>query len=86
MRYVNIQAMRRGNLLVPFEFNGRFSGTTGIIARVFNAPEMYLRESVLGESVPPVFNDEAFVAMRYYTEAYADPAQIAEINARSAAV
>ena len=31
MKYLNIQSMRKGDILYPFEFNGRFSGTTGII-------------------------------------------------------
>lgn len=83
MRYVNIQAMRRGDTLIPFEFNGRFSGTTGIISRVFNAPEWYLREAVLGERIERSANAEAFVAMRYYTEAYATEAELESVRLRS---
>lgn len=83
MRYVNIQAMRRGDTLVPFEFNGRFSGTTGIISRVFNAPEWYLRELVLGEQITRIQNSEPFIAMRYYTEAYATPETLDAVQRRS---
>lgn len=86
MRYVNIQAMRRGDTLVPFEFNGRFSGTTGIISRVFNAPEWYLREMVLGEQIAPIQNAEPFTAMRYYTEAYATPEDLDAVQRRSSQV
>ena len=42
MKYLNVQSMRRGDELVPFEFNGRLSGSTAIVSRVFNAPEMFI--------------------------------------------
>lgn len=84
MKYLNIQSMRRGDKLIPFEFNGRLSGSTAMITRVFNAPEMFIRERLLGEKVDRIFNSDLFVAMRYYEEIYATPEQIAALKSRSA--
>lgn len=84
MKYLNIQSMRRGNELVPFEFNGRLSGTTAMVSKVFNAPEMFIRERLLGECLARVDNPTCFVAMRYYEEAYATSEQVDALVARSA--
>lgn len=86
MKYLNIQSMRRGNELVPFEFNGRLSGTTAMVSRVFNAPEMFIRERLLDEPLQRVDNPTRFVAMRYYEEAYASPEDIDALLARSKTV
>lgn len=86
MKYLNIQSMRRGDELVPFEFNGRLSGTTAMVSKVFNAPEMFVRERILGEHIARVDNPVRFVAMRYYEEAYAAPEQIDDLIARSAEI
>lgn len=86
MKYLNIQSMRRGNELVPFEFNGRLSGTTAMVAKVFNAPEMFIRERLLGERLTRVDNPSLFVAMRYYEEVYATPEQIDSLIKRSAEI
>lgn len=86
MKYLNIQSMRRGNELVPFEFNGRLSGTTAMVSRVFNAPEMFIRERILGERIARVDNPVRFVAMRYYEEVYATPEQVDALLARSAEI
>lgn len=86
MKYLNIQSMRRGAELVPFEFNGRLSGTIAMVSRVFNAPEMFIRERILGERIARVDNPDCFVAMRYYEEAYATPEQIDALLARSAEI
>lgn len=86
MKYLNIQSMRRGDELVPFEFNGRLSGTTAMVSRVFNAPEMFIRECILGKCITRVDNPDCFVAMRYYEEAYATPEQIDALLARSAEI
>lgn len=83
MKYINIQSRERNGILYPFEFNGRFSGTTGIISRIFNAPEMYIREKVLQESLSEVKNTEKFFVMRYYEEIYASQAEVAGLSARS---
>ncbi len=83
MKYLNIQSMRRGDELVPFEFNGRLSGTTAMVSRVFNAPEMFIRERLLGERLARVDNTTRFVAMRYYEEVYANPEQVDALIARS---
>jgi carbamoyl-phosphate synthase large subunit len=84
MKYLNIQSMRRGGELVPFEFNGRLSGTTAMVAKVFNAPEMFIRERLLGERLERVDDPSLFVAMRYYDEVYATPEQIDALLTRSA--
>ncbi len=86
MKYLNIQSMRRGNELVPFEFNGRLSGTTAIVSKVFNAPEMFIRERLLGGHLDRVDNPFPFVAMRYYEEVYATPEQIGTLITRSAGI
>lgn len=86
MKYLNVQSMRRGNELVPFEFNGRLSGSTAMVARLFNAPEMFLRERLLGERLERVDNPARFVAMRYYDEIYATPDQIDALMTRSAQI
>lgn len=86
MKYLNIQSMRRGSELVPFEFNGRLSGTTAMVSRVFNAPEMYIRERLMGECLARVDNPSTFVAMRYYEEVYATQEQIDALVVRSAEI
>lgn len=83
LKYLNIQSRLRDDHLVPFEFNGRFSGTTGILRRLFNAPEMLVREWLLGESLERRDSDEEFVAMRYYDEVYATPQAIEALTQRS---
>lgn len=83
MKYLNVQSMRRDHELVPFEFNGRLSGSTAMVARLFNAPEMFLRERLLGERLERVDNPARFVAMRYYEEIYATPGQIDALITRS---
>jgi len=81
--YVNIQFKLKDGVPCPFEFNGRFSGTTGIISRVFNAPEMYLKERFFNEVVEPVHNVEKFYVMRYYDEIYANEEQVKALIGRS---
>lgn len=86
MKYLNIQSMLRGDTLVPFEFNGRLSGTTAMVSRVFNAPEMFIRERLLCERLQRVDNPLRFVGMRYYEEAYASPEEIDALLARSTGI
>jgi len=62
--YLNIQSMKVGEKLIPFEFNGRFSGTTGMISKVFNGPELYIREHVLNQQIEPVVSTLSFIASR----------------------
>lgn len=83
LKYVNIQSRKVGDRLVPFEFNGRFSGTTGIVSRVFNGPEMLVREWLMNEAVPRVESTEEFVAMRYYEEVFTTPQAILDLKERS---
>lgn len=64
LSYLNIQSMKVGGILVPFEFNGRFSGTTGMISGVFNGPELYIREHVLNQRLKPVINSHKFFVSR----------------------
>lgn len=80
LKYLNIQAMCVNNNLIPFEFNGRLSGTTSFVNRVFNAPSLFIRERYLSQSVPASCNDELFVAMRYYDEIIASPEQVQAIK------
>lgn len=65
MQFLNVQgALSKDREFVPFEFNGRFSGTVAVSARVFNAPELWIRENILGESVGQSTNQEDFIAFR----------------------
>lgn len=70
-KYLNIQAMQRDGVLIPFELNGRLSGSTAMVSKVFNAPEMFIRERVLGEKLRVTTSNDEFIAMRYMHEVYA---------------
>ena len=83
LKYVNIQFRIKDGLPCPFEFNGRFSGTTGIISRVFNAPEMYIRETLLKDNLEKIINYETFHVMRYYEEIYASDQDVHDLLERS---
>jgi len=83
IKYLNIQSRLVNNKLVPFEFNGRFSGTTGIISRVFNAPEMYIKEIFLNQNIERVNSEVIFNVMRYYEEIYSDTQQTEDLINRS---
>jgi len=83
LKYLNIQSMRRGDRLIPFEFNGRLSGTTAMVSKIFNAPEMFIRERFLGETIQRQQNYSRFVAMRFYDEVYATDEDIKALIARS---
>lgn len=84
MKYVNIQSMLVGDKLVPFEFNGRLSGTTAMVERVFNAPELFIRERVLKQSIKYTNNlPDEFIAIRYLEEMYITPGDLSHLRLRS---
>ena len=83
MKYLNIQFRLKNGKVCPFELNGRFSGTTGIISNVFNAPEMAVRELVLKENIVPHLHGNKFYVMRYFEEIYATEEQRNNLLARS---
>ncbi len=83
LKYLNIQARKIGGKFYIFEFNGRLSGTTATVSRVFNAPEMAVRELVLNERVERVENNELFVMMRYQEELYTTFENIEALHKRS---
>lgn len=83
LKYLNIQARKVGGKFYIFEFNGRLSGTTATVSRVFNAPEMAIRELVLNEKIERVENDEIFVMMRYHEEIYTSLDKIDALHKRS---
>ena len=68
LKYVNIQFRLKNGVPCPFEFNGRFSGTTGMMKHVFNAPEMLVRELVQGEQIQRVENNVPFHVLRTHQE------------------
>jgi len=82
LNYVNIQFKLKGGVPCPFEFNGRFSGTTGMIGKVFNAPEAWIRENLLDEHVPPCTDNQKFYVMRYAEEIYATEEQMRSLIGR----
>ena len=69
-RYLNVQAKYDGKRLYVFELNGRLSGTTSIVSRIFNAPAMFIREEVLHEPISRVESNETFIALRYQDEIF----------------
>lgn len=83
MKYINIQAVYLNNLLLPFEFNGRLSGTTGVMRSVFNAPEMFIRERILGEKLEPANNRKKIYFSRYSEEVIYTEEDIAQLKSRS---
>ncbi len=83
VKYLNLQTIIVNNNLVPFEFNGRFSGTTGIVSKIFNAPEMYIKERLLNKEIERVSNNKKFIAMRYYAVEFATLNQAEQLVSRS---
>ena len=83
MKYLNIQFRLKNGRVCPFELNGRFSGTTGIISNVFNAPEMAVKELVLKENIAPHLHSDKFYVMRYFEEIYTTEEQRNNLLARS---
>jgi len=83
MKYLNIQFRLKNGKVCPFELNGRFSGTTGIISNVFNAPEMAIKELVLKKNVSPFLHSKKFYVMRYYEEIFSTQEQREELLNRS---
>tara|TARA_R110000824_G_C15194338_1_gene675093 strand:+ start:918 stop:1886 length:969 start_codon:yes stop_codon:yes gene_type:complete len=83
MKYLNIQFRLKNGKVCPFELNGRFSGTTGIISHVFNAPEMAIKELVLKENISPFLHNKKFYVMRYYEEIFTTQEQREDLIARS---
>lgn len=83
MKYVNIQAMLVDGTLIPFEFNGRLSGTTEMISRVFNPPELFIRERILGHEIQHSENNHPFIAVRHQSVFYLTQDQIDQVVTRS---
>ena len=83
LKYVNVQWREKNGCLYPFEFNGRFSGTTGIIGRVFNAPEMFIRERILNEHINFTNTSEKFYVMRYFEEIFSTEEKMNALKLRS---
>ena len=65
MKYLNIQAIYENNKVLPFEFNGRLSGTTGAMRQIFNVPEMFIKECILKEYITPSDNKEKIFLSHY---------------------
>ena len=68
MKYLNIQAVYKDNKVLPFEFNGRLSGTTGAMRQIFNVPEIFIRENILNQYIEPTNNIEKIYFTRYNEE------------------
>ena len=60
----NIQFTIENGLVVPFEINPRFSGSTFVQREAFNGPENYVRERVLGQRVEKRSNSIPIRAVR----------------------
>lgn len=75
---LNIQLKRTpAGRIVPFEFNVRCSGSTGIRAYMgYNDPKMLLQHYVLGESIPvPEMLPFGTICYRFFDELYLPNAQ-----------
>ena len=83
MKYLNIQFRVQDDNIFPFELNGRFSGTTGIISRIFNAPEYFINERLLGKKIKYRKNNEIFYVMRYSEEIYSNQENVDNLLKRS---
>ncbi len=83
MKYVNIQFFYIDSKVIPFEFNGRLSGTIIMISKVFNIIELFIRERILKEDINLKISNELFIAMRYYEEIYTTPSEVEDLINRS---
>ena len=83
MKYINIQAVYKNNTLIPFEFNGRMSGTTGAMRSVFNAPDFFIREKMLSEVIQPSPDFHEISFSRYFEEVYYYPSDKKTLIERS---
>lgn len=83
MQYLNIQATYENNKLLPFEFNGRLSGTTGAMRQVFNVPEMFIKEYILKKYISPSKNKEKIFFTRYNKEIIYTQKDIDNLKLRS---
>lgn len=81
--YLNVQSIKVNGKLIPFEFNGRFSGTTGIIRKVFNGPELQIKEYFLNESLVCLEKRDNFIAIKYNNFMYIDETMVFELENRS---
>jgi carbamoyl-phosphate synthase large subunit len=69
-KYLNVQAKFDGENLQIFELNGRLSGTTSIVAKIFNAPSLFIREEVCKEDISRSESIDEFIAIKYQDEVY----------------
>ena len=83
MKYINIQAVYENNKVLPFEFNGRLSGTTGAMRQIFNVPEMFIKECILKEYISPSNNKEKIFFTRYNEEIIYTQKDIDNLKTRS---
>lgn len=83
MKYLNVQFFYIDSKVIPFEFNGRLSGTLIMISKVFNVIELFIREKIFKEDINPQISEEIFIAMRYYSEVYTKPSKVEDILLRS---
>lgn len=81
---VNIQCRLVNGIVVPFEINPRFSGTTSLRAMAgYNEPDVLIRRDVLGEKVPSHFPYREMTVMRRLEEIVVPPDSAAELHQRS---
>ena len=83
LKYLNIQFRLKEGAPCPFEFNGRFSGTTGMMKRIFNAPEMLVKEKILKKHIITQTNSTKFYVMRSHSERYVSLEDFDALHKRS---
>ena len=73
---INIQCRLVGDIVIPFEINPRFSGTTSLRAMAgYNEPDVLVRRDVFGELIESHFPYEECVIMRGLSEVKLNTAQ-----------
>lgn len=64
--HLNVQFfIDRNNKIVPFELNGRFSGTSGTYHSIINFAHLYIMNRIYGHASSRIKNDKIFKMIRY---------------------
>ena len=82
-KYLNVQGKLDGNNIVIFELNGRLSGTVSMVSKIFNAPELYIRENFNGEKLQRQETTHGFVSIRFQEEIYTTVGDMEQLIQRS---
>jgi carbamoyl-phosphate synthase large subunit len=82
-KYLNIQGKLDGYSINIFELNGRLSGTVSMVSKIFNAPELYIREKFNNEKLQRNETLDGFVSIRFQEEIYTTVGDMEQLIQRS---